>query len=129
MILTKLKSSSYTAYLNYHLCQTKNYWWLLWTNLLEIHTTLYYCCFCIFKMPINAKGKCHQQTGGLTAGLKGMHAKRNYSDGCFSKALAVKVSDVGPSAVCELIYFHFHFLCFRRSTTLKNFFGRCRTQL
>lgn len=67
-------------------------------------------------MPITAKGKCHQQTGGLTAGLKGMHAKRNDSDGYFRVAVAVEVSDVGPRAICKLIYFHFHFLSSRRCT-------------
>lgn len=67
-------------------------------------------------MPITAKGKCHQQTGGLTAGLKGMPAKRNNSDGYFSIAVPIEVSGVGPRAVCKPIYFHFNFLSFRRST-------------
>lgn len=70
-------------------------------------------------MPITAKGKCHQQTGGLTAGLKRMHAKRNYSDGYFSIAVAVEASDVGPRAVCKLIYFNFPFLSIRRSSFLE----------
>lgn len=48
-----------------------------------------------------------------------MHAKRNYSDGYFSIAVAVEVSDVGPRVVCKLFYFHF--LSFRRST-FKYFF-------
>lgn len=67
-------------------------------------------------MPITAKGKCHQQTGGLTAGLKMMHSKRNDSDGYFSIAVAVEVSDVGPRAICKLIYFHFRFLSSQRYT-------------
>lgn len=65
-------------------------------------------------MPITAKGKCNQQTGGLTAGLKGMHSKRNDSDRYFSISLAVEVSDVGPRAICKLIYFHLYFLFSRR---------------
>lgn len=65
-------------------------------------------------MPITTKGKCHQQTGGLTAGLKVMHAKGNDSDGYFSIAVGVEVSDAGPKAICKLIYFDFRFLSSRR---------------
>lgn len=65
-------------------------------------------------MPIAPKGKCHQQTEGMTTRLKGIHARRNDSDGYFSIAVAVDVSDVGPRTISKLINFHFQFLSFRR---------------
>lgn len=52
-------------------------------------------------MPITVKGKRHQQTGGLTAGQSGMHARWNDSDGYFSTAVPVEVSDTGPREICK----------------------------